>query len=199
MRRAACGALWLLLSASGATAQVPAETARPSPEALARYADEPSIAQLLAALQRLPELDPEVARRAARRARRGGWLPDLRFALRRGQARDLSAQLDPGDDRRRVSTDDDLALEGSLTIRLSRAAYGPDEVALLREERARERAREERARVVVAAYFERRRLQLERDLRGRQDLETLNRIAELEALLDAFTGGAFTRIMRHGP
>lgn len=191
--------LALVLSAlvSGARAQEANEA--PTPENLARYADEPSIGQLLEAVARLPELDPEVARRAARRARRGGWLPDLRLAVRRGQARDLSAQFDDGDDRTRVSTDDDLALEGSLTIRLSRAAYGPDEVALLREERAREQQREVRARLVVAAYFERRRLQLERDLRGRRDLETLQRIAELEALLDAFTGGAFTRIMRDGP
>ncbi len=193
--------LALLLAAFStlARAQEPSDASEPPAEALARYADEPSIQQLLAVLDGLAELDPGVARRAARRARRGGWLPDLRFAIRRGQARDLSAQFNAGDDRTRVSTDDDLALEGSLTIRLSRAVYGPDEVALLREERAREQQREVRARLVVSAYFERRRLQLERDLRGRRDLETYQRIAELEALLDAFTGGAFTRIMRDGP
>ncbi|MEM9073999.1 MAG: hypothetical protein AAGE52_36235 [Myxococcota bacterium] len=178
----------------------PAPTVAPTPEAiaaaLARYAHEPRVDELLEALADLPELDPEVPRRAARRARRGGWLPTLRLSLRRGQARDLSEQFDRDDDRTRVSTDDDLTLEASLTLRLDRAAYGPDEVPLLRESRARDQDRQERARNVIAAYYERRRLQLERDLLGRRDTETLIRIAELEALLDAFTGGAFTRMMR---
>lgn len=96
----------------------------------------------------------------------------------------------------RVSTDDDLVLDASLTLRLDRAAYGPDEVSLARETRARAEARDARARLVVAAYFERRRLQLERDLLERRDLATSLRIQELGALLDALTSGAFTRLRR---
>ena len=123
-------------------------------------------------------------------ARRGGWLPTLQVGARRGQQRDLSQA---GADDPRLSTDDDLTLDATLTFRLDRAAYGPDEVALAREERTRELERQERYRVVIAAYYERRRLQLERDLMGRHDVLTAVRIRELAALLDAFTGGAFTR------
>ncbi len=164
--------------------------------ALRHYRHEPTIRQLLDAIATDPTIDPERARELARRARRGGWLPTLRVGARRGQQRDLSqsgGETDPD-----VSTDDDLTLDGSLTFRFDRAAYGPDEVSLAREERSRALERQERARTVVAAYFERRRLQLERDLGGSTDVGVELRILELEALLDAFTGGAFSRLSRGG-
>lgn len=159
-----------------------------------RYQHEPRIDQLLAVVYAQPPLDPARARQLARRARRGGWLPTMRVALRRGQARDYSSQLDDTPDLR-LSTDDDLVLEASLVFRLDRAAYGADEVALAREERSRELMREQRVRTVIAAFFERRRLQLERDLDRRGDAGRELRIRELEALLDAFTSGAFSRMM----
>ena len=179
-----------------ARAQLEGAAPEPSPAAIARalrrYRHEPSIGALLRAIRDDDAFDPERARELARRARRGGWLPTLQVGARRGQQRDLSQAGSTADPR--LSTDDDLTLDASLTFRLDRAAYGPDEVALAREERSRALDRQERARTVVAAYFERRRLQLERDLLGRRDLETVLRIHELGALLDAFTGGAFTRL-----
>jgi hypothetical protein len=69
-------------------------------------------------------------------------------------------------------------------------------VALLREARAREEGRAEIIRGVVHLYFERRRLQLERDLLGNDAVGHTVRIAEAEALLDAFTGGEFGRMLR---
>jgi len=162
-------------------------------EALRRYRHEPSVRQLLDAIASDPTLDPERAREMARRARRGGWLPTLRIGARRGQQRDLSQSGSTADPS--LSTDDDLTLDATLTFRFDRAAYGPDEVSLAREERSRALELQERARTVVAAYFERRRLQLERDLSGESDVGVEVRILELEALLDAFTGGAFRRLM----
>ena len=184
---------WLVGAHHAANAQDgPVE---PSPEAIARalrrYRHEPPVEALLRAIARDDAFDPERARTLARRARRGGWLPTVQLGVRRGQQRDLS-QAGVADDPR-LSTDDDLSLSASLTFRLDRAAYGPDEVALSREERAREIERQDRYRIVIAAYYERRRLQLERDLTGRRDVMTAVRIRELAALLDAFTGGAFTR------
>lgn len=177
-----------------------AEPAQPTPAQIARalrqYRHEPTVRQLLQAIAEDPTIDPERARELARRARRGGWLPTLRVGARRGQQRDLSqsgGETDPD-----VSTDDDLTLDASLTFRFDRAAYGPDEVSLAREERSRTLERQERARTVVAAYFERRRLQVERDLGGPGGVDVQLRILELEALLDAFTGGAFTRLSREG-
>ncbi|MCB9623022.1 MAG: hypothetical protein H6723_06715 [Sandaracinus sp.] len=162
-------------------------------EALERYAYEPSVDALLEHVDDDDAFDPEAVRRLVRRARRGGWLPQLRVGVRRGRGQDLSTQSTSSS---RVSTDDDLVLDASLTLRLDRAAYGPDEVSLARETRARAEARDARARLVVAAYFERRRLQLERDLLERRDLATSLRIQELGALLDALTSGAFTRLRR---
>ncbi|MCA9612755.1 MAG: hypothetical protein H6721_07165 [Sandaracinus sp.] len=162
-------------------------------EALERYTYEPSVDALLEHVDDDDAFDPEAVRRLVRRARRGGWLPQLRVGVRRGRGQDLSTQSTSSS---RVSTDDDLVLDASLTLRLDRAAYGPDEVSLARETRARAEARDARARLVVAAYFERRRLQLERDLLERRDLATSLRIQELGALLDALTSGAFTRLRR---
>jgi hypothetical protein len=161
-------------------------------EALERYANEPRVEDLLAHVDDDDAYDPESVQRLVRRARRGGWLPQVRVGVRRGRTQDLSTQTTST----RVSTDDDLVLDASLTLRFDRAAYGPDEVSLAREARARAEARDARARLVVAAYFERRRLQLERDLLGRRDLGTSLRIAELGALLDALTSGAFSRLRR---
>jgi len=175
-----------------AIAQAPEPTDTEIAAALQAYANEPTVEELLAEVAALRPLDPEIAERLARRARRSGWLPTLRMAARRGQQNDISTQL--ADDETRVSTDDDLTLEGSLSMRLDRAFYGPNEVSLAREARSREMVREDRARLVVRAYFERRRLQLERDLMNRRGLEVILRIAELEALLDAYTAGAFSRL-----
>lgn len=180
-----------------AAAQLGGETAAPSRarivRALRQYRHEPTIRQLLDAIAADPTIDPERARELARRARRGGWLPTLRVGARRGQQRDLSQSGGTTDTE--LSTDDDLTLDASLTFRFDRAAYGADEVSLAREERTRALERQERARTVVAAYFERRRLQLERDLSGQSDVSVEVRILELEALIDAFTGGAFRRLM----
>lgn len=161
-------------------------------EALERYDHEPTPEELLEHLDEDGAFEPDAVRRLVRRARRGGWLPQLRVGVRRGRERDLSTQTTST----RLSTDDDLVFDASLTMRLDRAVYGPDEVSLAREIRARAEARDARARVLVAAYFERRRLQLERDLLGRDDLATHVRIDELGALLDALTSGAFTRLRR---
>lgn len=158
----------------------------------AAYAHEPPVEALLEVLDEVEEFDPEVPQSRARRSRRSGWLPTLRLGVRRGRAQDRSLQID----EERYSTDDDLSLEASLVMRLDRAFYGPDEVAWVRESRTRARLREERAMLLIGTYFERRRLQIERDAFGRRDPATLMRIEELTALLNAFTSGAFTRMMR---
>ena len=182
-----------LLPAASRAQVPPAPSPEAVAEALAAYEHEPRLDELVEAVSVDPAYDPARARQVARRARRGGWLPQLRVGVRRGQQRDLSAQIE--DEETRISTDDDLVLDASLTFRFDRAAYGPNEVGLLREERQRALLRDERVRLVVKAFYERRRLQLERDLLGARDPGTLLRIRELEALLDAFTSGAFTRIL----
>ncbi|HJL18739.1 MAG TPA: hypothetical protein RMH99_23965 [Sandaracinaceae bacterium LLY-WYZ-13_1] len=163
--------------------------------ALRRYRREPSVARVVRAALRERTARPSRIHDAMNRARGAGWLPRVRASLRRGQAVDLRGLADDPEAVTNVSTDDDLTFEASLTFDLDRIVFASQETTLLRELRATEQREAEVARAVVHLYFERRRLQLERDLLGRHDLPRALRILETEALLDAFTGGAFTRMM----
>ncbi len=173
--------------------------ARPTSQQIARalraYDREPRVATLVAVALRVAAADPQKAAEMASRARLAGLAPTLRLAVRRGLNRDLSETQTFETDRYDLSTDDDLVLEGSLTFDLGRLVFEHDEIALAREQREAVRARREVAGAVVGLYFERRRLQLERELLGGADLKREVRIAELEALLDAFTDGAFRRMI----
>ena len=172
---------------------------QPSPaqvrEALRRYRHEASVDALLLAVDALPELSAETMARLLRRGRLAALLPQVRGRARRGQAVDLSERVDD----LRYSTDDSLAVEVALTWDLNRLAYGPDEVALARETARRREAKVQRARLLVSVYFERRRLQLERDLLGVRDLTHELRIEELAAMLDALSDGGFSRLSRLEP
>ncbi|MGF1466953.1 MAG: hypothetical protein ACFCGT_12550 [Sandaracinaceae bacterium] len=188
-----------------AAAQAPSEV-DPAPaevdvgELLAAYAHEPTVEQVVAAALRIGTADPARARAALRRARWSALLPDVSGGIRRGQAVDLDGLLTTDGDRTNVSTDDDLTLDLDLRFRLGALLAPPGESSLLRELRALELERIELIRLVIALYFERRRLQLERDLAPSPDLVREMRIAELTAFLDALTEGIFRRREggRHG-
>lgn len=184
--------LLVLAMPSGAAAQEAITDARIE-AALRRYRDEPSVQRVLQAALATRSRDPSRARDAIDRARLRGLLPTARAGIRRGQAIDLRDLT--GADGANVSTDDDLMLEASLVFQLDRLVFAPEEVGLLRELRALEAEQLELVRAVVALYFERRRLQLERDLLHQHDVVRAMRILETEALLDVFTAGGFTRMM----
>lgn len=167
-------------------------------QALARYADEPSVDALVEAAVRHGGADPGRANDAMDRARATGWLPTMRLGIRRGQAVDLRTQLTGDVERLNFATDDALTLDGSLVFRLDRIAFASEEVGLLREHRFLAQRRLELVRVVITLYFERRRLQLERDLSGAHDPARAVRLLECEALIDALTGGALGRALRPG-
>jgi hypothetical protein len=164
--------------------------------ALARYARiEPPIDRVVDAAVAASSDDPDRARALAARARLSGLVPSFRLGVRRGRGQDTSARI--GDEiHANLSTDDDLALSATATLSLDRLVFTSEEVALLREERAAARSREQLVRAVVSAYYERRRLMLERDLLGRRSADRLARIWELTALLDVFTDGRFRSMMR---
>lgn len=223
-----CGAAIVLLWLSVANAQPPASEQRAVAEALARYRHEPSVREVIAALHAHASDDASDA--LASRARLSGWVPTVGLKARRGQAVDLASSSD--DDALKLSTDDDLTLEAALTFDLGRVVFAREEVAIARQAHAVREHEAERVREVIALYFERRRLQVERDLladhavarslpapnedggvepqggrtagttgtplsAGAQDAIVARnvRIAEIEALLDTFTGGAFRRMM----
>lgn len=160
-------------------------------EALTHYAHEPSVdAVLQAALQAGSAIDVEAV---AARARSAGWIPRVSLRARRGQTLDLTNPLD--DESLRVKSNNDLTLEAALTFDLDRLVFHSDEVALLRQRRNELDARRELVRQVIHLYYERRRLQVERDLEPDGKVARSVRIAEIGALLNAFTGGAFQRMI----
>lgn len=161
--------------------------------------NEPSVDRVVRAALRARRISPDRARRAARRARNRGLLPTLRLGARHGREHDLSERQDTDGERTdNFSTDRDLTLNGSLSFDLGRLVFARHEISLLREGRALRREENELVTKVITLYFQRRRMQLERDLLEGQTLETELSIARTEALLDAFTNGAFTRMMGKG-
>jgi len=179
--------------AQAAQTSIPAPTQAAVQDALARYAREPSVERVVRAAVRAAGRDKSGA--LASRARTAGWVPRVGLRARRGQTVDLASSQTTDEEALRLSTDDDLTLEASLTFELDRVVFRGEEVALAREARAERQARAQRTRDVIALYFERRRLQLERDLGAPPSVARAARIAEIEALLDVFTNGAFQRMM----
>jgi hypothetical protein len=178
-------------SAGNGRAAAPRMSSEQLRAALQRYAREPSVERVIeAALARAPE---GRAAPLASRARTAGWVPTVALRARRGQGVDLSHAL--ADDALDLSTDDELTLEAALTFELDRVVFRSEEVALARQTQSEADARAARVRAVIALYFERRRLQLERDLATSADLQRTLRIAEIEALLDVLTDGAFGRLL----
>jgi ribosomal 50S subunit-recycling heat shock protein len=159
--------------------------------ALRKYAREPSAAKIVALAIENARMNPDKTEEMASRARKGGWLPVVKLAVRRGLAQDLAEYQTIETDRTSLSTDDHLTLEASLTFEFDRLIFDRSEVSIAREERSVRQARTELIRTVVTLYYERRRLQLERDLQGVSDIERELRIVEIEAMLNSFTNGAF--------
>lgn len=161
---------------------------------LARYAREPTPANVVSAALRAQRRDPERFADLANRARLRGLVPSLDVGARRGQGVDLRS-VTTDTLGMHLTTADDLMLFATLRFDLGRLVFAREELAVAREERVAREAQNELVRQVVHLYFLRRRLLLERDLRGRIDLGREVRIAEAEALLDTFTDGYFGRMI----
>jgi hypothetical protein len=169
----------------------PAELAK----LLARYAREPSAARVVAAALHAQRRDPQRFADMTQRARLRGLIPSLDLGVRRGQGVDLRSTT--SDELGvHLTTADDLMLFATLRFDLGRLLFANEEVGIAREARFEREAQNELVRQVVHLYFLRRRLLLERDLRGGASLSHEVRIVEIEALLDGFTDGAFQRMMQ---
>jgi len=127
----------------------------------------------------------------ARRARLAGLVPQLRLAARRGLQQDQSSTSTLSDDRTNASLGDDLTLEAGLTFQLDRLVFAPEQVRLLAVERWLAADRRKLIEDVVRLFFRREKLLAERRASTEIDPVMEADILELEALLDAFTEGAF--------
>lgn len=142
------------------------------------------------ALAAAPALTPERAAELGRKARAAGLVPQLKLLARRGLQQDLTASTSIDDDRTNASQGDDLILETSLTFQLDRLVFAPEQVRLLAVGRALELDRRKLIEDVVRLYF--RRVRLLNELASQPgDLDLQASVAEVEALLDAFTDGRF--------
>ncbi len=162
---------------------------------LAKHKNDPPVDDVVRAALAAGATAPQQFASMLQRARLRGLLPTLELGARRGQAIDLRPASGSDLEAVNLSTADSLTLMASARFEFGRLLYANEEVGIQREQRAARARRAELARVVVELYFRRQRLQLERDLRGGTDIDHEVRIAEAEALLDAFTNGAFKRMM----
>jgi hypothetical protein len=153
----------------------------------------PLRALILAALEQ-PGLSSREVDDARRRARSSGALPRVQVRARRvaedtRQAEEMNAGL-----RHRGTAEQALLLEAQVQFDLGKLIYGADSVAWGREAREREERRHRRVREIVTIYYERQRLLLELASYVESDPAVELRVVEAEALLDALTHGAFSRL-----
>ena len=164
--------------------------------ALQRYRHEPSLGDVVTAAIAHQRSNPDRVLALAARARTAGWMPSVKLSARRGQTIDLLAAQTTTTDRNSASTGDDLVLEAQLMFDLAKVVWSTSEMRVEREFRAERKAEQELVQSITKLYFERRRLQLTRDLGHAADVTDELRILEIEGLLDGFTGGTFSRSIR---
>ncbi len=171
-------------------------------------AEDPPIEALRAAATALVLAEPERARSLVERARFAGWLPEVRIMVDRRFARTESVDLGSPTDVAAlapvgIDTNNDVRYQARATWDLSKLIFNSDEIGAQFQALRTADTRREIELLVIRLYFERRRLKAESTTAD--DLDMLPgsrrelRIAEIEAELDALTGGAFTRLARHRP
>jgi len=174
----------------------------------AAFADEPPLVALRQAAVALIMAEPERTQSMLTRARLAGWFPELRLLverrLNRAESVDLGTAADPGSLAPvGIDTDNDVRYQARASWDLGRIVFNPDEIAVEGQSLRAADARREIESLIIRLYFERRRLKL--DALGADDSDMPSgsrrdlRIAEIEAELDALTGGAFARLARRHP
>jgi hypothetical protein len=168
----------------------------------AAFEADPPVAFLRAAATALALAEPDRARAMVSRARWAALLPELRVRLDRRFSRTESLDLgrspaDPLATPVGVDSINDMRYEWRATWDLGRIVFNPDEVGASSHALRMAEVRREIETVVIRLYFERRRLKAEALASDSSDggpgpLGEI-RIQELEAELDALTGGAFSR------
>lgn len=182
------------LGTSSAAAQAPAPAGTKPPARTSTRPSGPSVRELVhMVLRAARHIDADRVQALVRRARLSGLLPTLRASSRRGLRQDLSSSSSSEVERLAAAVADDLSFEAALSFELSRLLFAPEEVRLLSVERWLAGDQRRLIEEAIRLYFQRRKLVLERERALAPDAELEIAIAELEALLDALTDGAFTK------
>jgi len=173
--------------------------AEPDPPLAVGQSGEPSVEVVWRAAVALALAEPERARSFLDRARLAGWFPEIHFRVYRRFARTegLSfadagvAAVAPVD----ISSVDDVRYEWRASWDLSRMVFNPDELQAHFEALRMSDTRRDIQSLVIKLYFERRRLVAEVGASSEPAVASGKRslrIAEIEALLDAMSGDAFS-------
>ena len=173
--------------------------AQPDPPLAVGQSGEPSVEVVWRAAVALALAEPQRARGFLDRARLAGWLPEIHFRVYRRFARteglsfgDVGvAAVAPVD----ISSVDDVRYEWRASWDLSRMVFNPDELQAHFEALRMSDTRRDIQSLVIKLYFERRRLVSEVGTSSDSAVASRKRslrIAEIEALLDAMSGGAFS-------
>jgi hypothetical protein len=170
-------------------------------------AADPPIDALRAAASALALTEPDRARSLVVRARLSGWLPEVRGGffrrLARAESVDLGSSATTSLAPVGIDSDNDVRYELRATWDLAKLVFSPDEIAAHFQALRTADARREIESLVIRLYFDRRRLKAELSADDAiatgmplSDVRMELRVAEIEAELDALTGGAFTRLSR---
>jgi hypothetical protein len=147
--------------------------------------------------------EPDRARSLLMRARLAGWLPEIRVRLDRRFSRTESLDLSPsatdpnGVSPVGVDSINDLRYECRATWDLGRLVFSQEELGASAQALRLAEVRRETESLVIRLFFERRRLKAEAMTSDAPDTASETRlelrVQEIEAELDAVTGGAFSR------
>jgi hypothetical protein len=170
-------------------------------------AADPPIDALRAAASALALTEPDRARSLVTRARFAGWLPEVRGRVDRRFARaesvDLGSSVTTPLAPVGIDSDNDVRYELRATWDLARLVFNPDEIGAHFQALRSGDARRDIESLVIRLYFERRRLKVELSAADAtatgmplSGMKLELRIEEIEAELDALTGGVFTRLSR---
>jgi len=206
------GFLALLIAQTDAPAQEPPPRERRVDAALlrAQAAADPPIDALRAAASALALTEPDRAHSLVVRARLAGWLPEIRGGFFRRFARAESVDLGTSSATSLapvgIDSDNDVRYELRATWDLSKIVFNPDEIGAHFQALRTADARREIESLVIRLYFDRRRLKAELNAADATStgmplsgMKLELRVSEIEAELDALTGGAFTRLSRRHP
>ncbi len=191
MRRALS---WTLIALSSLSAPALAEPTAVPPSSVQRVG--PTVRDVVRmALKAARHTDPSRVERLVQRARLAGLMPTLKVGAERGLKQDLSSSSSSEAERLAAAVADDFSFDASLTFDLPRLVFAPEEVRLLSVQRWLAGDQRKLVEEVVHLYFKRRKLIEAPPVAGDEASERALAIAEIEAVLDAITEGAYGRAL----
>lgn len=189
-----CALPWLLMALSSLAVPASAQSVAVPSGPIQRVG--PSVRDVVRmALKAARHTDPGRVERLVTRARLAGLMPALKVGADRALKQDLSSSSSSEAERLAAAVADDFSFEASLTFDLPRLVFAPEEVRLLSVQRWLAGDQRKLVEDVVHLYFKRRKLIEAPAVTGDEATERALAIAEIEAVLDAFTDGAYGRAL----